>query len=471
MDSIRLPRQKPADASVINRNWYVWAPMQAWYLNPDRVGVSEYLRMMQTDETVSSGVEFVTLAVLARLGEYTHEDADITEFVRDAFNGMRGTLNQCVGEMLSALWAGFSVTEILWRVSGREVTLDGLATLHPLTVQFELEQGGPTSGQVARIVQFANTAQEVEIPREKAVVFSHKGSFGNLYGTSRLKAAFKSWYYKEKLLQYWGLTLERYGVPLAKANVQNPDAVVTLDNGTPMRHADYVGKTLEQMRAGSALVFDDQTEVEFLQTGRALGADFQAAIEYHNKMIYRALLLPSLVADNGSVGSYSLGQQHFDMFTLTLDSLIVDLGDVLIEQLVRRLVELNFGPQDDYGSFASEPYVAEDQKALSDVFLALTNAGYISPTNQDDLNAVRERFGFGEKEVEEPSIPAALQPGAVPPVDPNADGASPPDPNAAATPPNGTPPQGPAAPTTSAPTFVAMRENLLADLGRRMRPV
>lgn len=115
--------------------------------------------------------------------------------------------------------------------------------------------------------------------------------------------------------------------------------------------------------------------------------------------------------------------------------------------------------------------MAEDQKALSDVFLALTNAGYISPTNQDDLNAVRERFGFGEKEVEEPSIAAALQPGAVPPPDPNADGASPPDPNAAARPPNVTTPQGPAAPTTSAPTFVAMRENLLADLGRRMRPV
>ena len=101
---------------------------------------------------------------------------------------------------------------------------------------------------MARIVQFANTAQEVEMPREKAVVFSHKGSFGNLYGTSRLKAAFKSWYDKEKLLAYWGLTLERYGVPLAKANVQNPDAVVTLDNGTPMRRADYVGKNIPTNR-------------------------------------------------------------------------------------------------------------------------------------------------------------------------------------------------------------------------------
>src|SRR5690242_6567702 len=47
--------------------------------NPSSVSVETYKRMVDTDDTIGSGVDFLTTALSARLGRYQHPSQEITE--------------------------------------------------------------------------------------------------------------------------------------------------------------------------------------------------------------------------------------------------------------------------------------------------------------------------------------------------------------------------------------------------------
>jgi len=75
-------------------------------INPDAALVWEFERMLDTDETVAASYYFLTLAVISFLGEYNHPDKpEITEFVRDCFESMEGSLAPACEDILSAVWA------------------------------------------------------------------------------------------------------------------------------------------------------------------------------------------------------------------------------------------------------------------------------------------------------------------------------------------------------------------------------
>ena len=101
--------------------------------------------MVQTDETIAAGLEFVTLAAISRLGEYVHEDRpDIQDFIRENFESMQGSLPMAVGDILCAMWAGFSITEVVLREEGGWFWLDSLDTLEPRSVCLHVvADGGP----------------------------------------------------------------------------------------------------------------------------------------------------------------------------------------------------------------------------------------------------------------------------------------------------------------------------------------
>ena len=368
--------------------------------NPDAITLDTYSRMYETDETVASAVDFTILATLSRLGEYSHKDPKIQEFVRNNFESMRGSFVPLCSEILSAVWAGFSVTEKIWRLDGGKIWLDTLQPLYPSTIEFELEteEGKKYPKNTVRAIhQYRNQVGAVEIPPEKAIHYVCNRRFGNPYGQSRLRPTYKNWFLKDKALKYLGIALERYGMPLTVGKVSNASTSVRV--GTSLKSViDYMNEILDNIQAKTSLTITNDMDIDVKQPFRYVGGDFKDCITHCNIMIYRSLLMPSLVTDQGDTGSYALGQKHFDLFVLMLDFLLNDLDEALIEQVVRQIISYNFSGVDDFGSFEKGKFQAEDQKMLSDVFLSMTNGGYLSPSRIDDLNAVRERLGFSKVE-------------------------------------------------------------------------
>ncbi len=96
----------------------------------------------------------------------------------------------------------------------------------------------------------------------------------------------------------------------------------------------------------------------------------------------------------------------------------VVLTEALLEQLIRPLIELNFGPQDAWGYFKTAPLEPEDLKLWSDIFTGLANVGFISAEHPPDRNAVRQKFGLDPIEEGTPWPPTpALPAAAAPPPD------------------------------------------------------
>ena len=387
-------------------------------VRPDHIGLETYQKMADTDETIGAGLDFLTLSVCSKLGEYTPPRRSLQKFIRSNFEGMRGSLAMAVREMLTALWAGFSVTEIVLREESGSWVLDQLSTLNPLTVTFglDLAPGSPTYGEVERVWQWRLSAWEVSLDPRQCVLYAHGSRFGNPYGQSRLKRAYAPWFIKTALLPAWGRALERYGAPLTvgkTANLAEPVFENGLEVGTT--RGEYMLERLQELIAGACIVLEEGEEVSFQGLTTAVGDNFEAAQNHLNKMLLRSMLLPSLVFDNTDTGSYSLGEKHYDVYLMGLDYLLLEVTEVLLEQLVRPLLAWNFGWRGELGAFSRPSLQPEDQEKLVAGFVALTNAGYMSPELKADLDFVRDKFGLEIVEslpYSAPALPA--QPGSVP---------------------------------------------------------
>ena len=380
-------------------------------INPDAVRLSEYEKMLDTDETVAQGFDFLVLGVLIKLGEYEHKDQVIKDFINSQFEQMNCSLYQVCQEILSAIWAGFSVTEINYKLSDGKVGLDNLATYHPTTLYFNVDDKGRLMDPAVK--QMMLTGNTVDIPKKKCIIYTHDKRFGNPYGRSSFRRVYKNWVLKDPILKMWARALDRFGTPLLVAmvpdgEINDPDA-----SGKKIAQIDYVIRLLKDIQNQTALAMttpngDNKSGVSAVAGGSAgTGEAFNSAVGYLNKMIYRGLLLPSLVGDEGErSGSYSLGSMHMVTFQSVLDSIYSNLTETLLEQLVRRLIEYNFGPQDDYGSFPQRKVSESDKKLLAEVFGQMVDKGFLDPDVQADFDYVRTMLDMPERKV---VVPAAAQ--------------------------------------------------------------
>lgn len=391
VDQYGVPIQIDQDVPL-NSNWYTWA--ENWVgaiYNPDSIPASEYDRIYQQDETVFSGVQILVHSILSRLGDYTHQDPDKELFVRTQFEQMHGSIRKVMAEKLvSAIVFGFSLAENVYKQIPGGIGLASIQVLHPKDVSLELHREGPEKNRVARFFQYKDGLAHAELPPAKCIHMVHEGFAGNPFGVSRLKRAWKSMFIKDVLLRAYGTCLERYGTPITTAEATNLSGQVNYA-GQIYSGADFVGRQLDSLGRKGVLVLPNGTSVKIHYAPAGLGADFLAAIQYCNRSIHQAIGLPSLVADSGSVGSYSLGQEHSATFQLIVTSILEDLIDILLDQLVRPLLEYNFGPQEDLGDFSVDVFDPVLAKATAEASAVLLNSGVADASRLADLNLLRER--------------------------------------------------------------------------------
>lgn len=375
--------------------------------NMDDVPLFEYERMLETDETVAVGIHFLTLSILLKLGEYTHDNPKITAFVRENFESMQDNIYAACEEILTGLWAGYSGSELIWKPSGSQIMLDKIVTYHPRTILLQVDR---QTGNYTGIKQWRwFDGSPIDIPKEKAILFTYNKKFGNHYGKSIFKPIRKNWLLKDPILKMWARALDRFGTPLLAALVSDEQINDPDNPGKQISQLEWALRMLENIQSGTGLAFHsgsketgNETKISSLTNGGSgIGEAFEKAAGYLNKMILRGLLVPSLMADDGSgKGSYALGQAHFAVFDMTITSIYKGLTEVLLEQIVRRMVEYNFGKQKNYGSFTEIKLEQEDRKLLSECFSNLTNSGYITSQNQEDMDAVRDAMKLPQRKVE-----------------------------------------------------------------------
>ena len=373
---------------------------------------------MQNDAQVRSCLNTKKFAVLSkgwsvRPASDSPEDVRIARLVEFCLNDMKGSVADMLFKVLDAVAKGFSVCEINYRriEGGPFDGMIGLASVKskdPAEFGFEMDEflnvrgltyhgagagvqlrpqhcGEPQhlgGSQHNRDVGAGVALQPRLLPAEKFIVYTHMPVYELPHGQSDLRAAYKHWWSKEVILKFWNLYLEKFGMPTAKG---------TYRRGVSKDQQDELLRVLDKIQQETALVVPEDVTIELLEAQRSGDAGYVAAIEFHNKQIAKAILGQTLTSDEGSrVGSLALARVHMDVLRFYLERLKRDLEEtVMREQLVRRLVEFNFG-RAECPRFALGSLEERDLGLLGGLIGKLIGGKVVAP----DEPWIREQLGI-----------------------------------------------------------------------------
>ncbi|MCJ7508121.1 MAG: DUF935 domain-containing protein, partial [candidate division Zixibacteria bacterium] len=329
----------------------------------------------------------------------SHEPKDIAirDFVRFNFDGLPGGLNSKLYKIMSAFDFGYSVTEKLWARRKSEpysssIQLADLKTKDPELFRFNTDSFGNLTKTG---VHHELTSEDLNT--DKFVIFSYNSEFGNWYGDSDLRAAYRSWWYKDTLMKFWGIFLERFGAPTTLGK---------LPSGVKPEIKQAFETIMDKIQFKTGITLPEGFDISLLESKRS-GDTFRDAIEAHNSMIARSILAPDLLGfSKQSFGSYAMARTQFQVFLWVLEYLgrVIE-EEVIEEQIIRPLVFYNYGPNVRQPVFKFKPLTLEGKKELAQIFLDAVKGKIITATKEDEI-FLRSIIGFPPPS--EATVPATV---------------------------------------------------------------
>jgi phage gp29-like protein len=373
-------------------------------------------RSMLDDDQVKACLAFKKILVVGREFEIkpadeSEEAKKIAKFVE--WNLRKIDLKSVFYQTLTALDWGFSVGEKVWGTDmhegERRVVLQKIAHRDPEDIEIECDMHGNVTQFRQRNRWFA---KNIDLPPEKVFHFAYQSQFGNPYGRSDLRAAYRPWWVKKFLINFWNVFLERMGSPLMM--MKYPQGA-----GEPLKAV--LKSILSNLASRGEILVPEGVDVQIVEATRAGKADYEQAIEYCDKSIARALLIVALLGMGGdavSRGSDSQSRLQLRVLFKMSAELGDDMARKFMDQIVKPLVDMNFMHENLYPTFAWQDYGEFEGIEVADTIRLLHAAGILD-MDQTDVNYARSVLGLpvrGENDEEDEVVRPQPLP---PPADPN----------------------------------------------------
>ena len=381
-------------------------------------------RDMRHDDQVKACLAFKKILIHGRAWEIKPADdsakaKEIAKFVEWTLG--RINFKNVMRQALTAFDFGFSIGEIVWergRYEGKDmILLKKLPHRDPESLEMKLDAHGNLMS--VKQVNIAGTMGEpvysIELPPEKCWHFAHQSEFGNPYGVSDLRAAYRPWWAKKFIINFWSVYLERMGQPMTVMKY-------------PLGSSDELKQTLTQILKGlstkTEVLVPEGVQIELIEAQRAGSPTYEKALEFHNNSIARALLMVSLLGmggENVSRGADSQSRLQLRTLFKMADEIAKDLSYTFCEQVLKQLVDLNYDHEDLYPKFMWQDYGEFEGIEVADTIRLLHAAGIVD-MDQNDVNYARSVLGLplrGEGDKEDDVVrPQPLPPPANPNVPP-----------------------------------------------------
>jgi hypothetical protein len=273
-----------------------------------------------------------------------------------------------------------------------------LLWLPPRTLsEIAVERDGGLKGVTQAAALPGTRIGGVQIPVEHLVGHVNNREGGNWLGMSLLRTAYKHWRIKDELLRTQAETIARngMGVPVYTAS-EIPDTIrdavarrdygkAEMDSGAAMAQMFRAGDD-----AGGAIPYG--AKLQLLGVEGTL-PDATPAIRYHDAQIARAVLAHFLtLGGDDSTGSYALGDTFAEFFTLSLQTVAMDVRNTIQQHVVEDIVDINYGTNEPAPRIAFEE-IGSRHPVTAEAIRALIESGAI--VADDKLEAsLRTTYGL-----------------------------------------------------------------------------
>lgn len=326
-------------------------------------------------------------------------------------------------QALLELRYGHMFFERVYEIIGGQARLAKLSPRMPRTIYLI---NVAANGDLLSIEQLAPGAAAVTIPANRIVAYVNEMEGANWFGTSLLRAAYKHWLIKDRLLRVQAQSIDRngMGIPVYKGapDKDGEDMDAGLDTASSIRSGDNSGTAIP---AGS--------ELELMGVTGTL-PNAMEPINYHDQQIARAMLAHFLnlgTQTSSATGSYNLGSQFADFFAMSLQTIAEHVCDVATRSVIADLVAVNFGPDTPIPRLICDD-IGSQHDATAQAILMLVQAGALAPDRALE-QFLRLRYGMPMADSANP-MPNVPKPQIADPAadDPSTDDPAADDPNGAA---------------------------------------
>lgn len=368
--------------------------------NPDMLaakkgGLTIYKKMREDDQVKACLV--LKKAATTTSGWDVEGEDDFVDFIKFVFVTMEGTVEEMVKSILSAFDYGFSVHEKIYRYIDNgdykgKIGLECIRAKSPTNINFDVDEKGRLKQD--GILQRQATGRILRLPVDKMILFAYQKEFDNYYGESDLKAAYRPYFVKTNVLRYWAMYLEKFGIPIIKGKTTS--GKITEEQKTDFK------KLIQSIQAGMGVILPQDLNMELLESARTDRGVFQSAIDTLNVAIARAILIPQLMGlvPQAGVGSYGKSETDLKIFDWILKDTNNAVETVINEQLIRQLIDINFGTQNDYPKFVIKPLKDEDKLRLVSAWAEAVARGAATSTIETE-EFLRDILKFPEMESDE----------------------------------------------------------------------
>ncbi|MCX7625837.1 MAG: DUF935 domain-containing protein, partial [Candidatus Sumerlaeaceae bacterium] len=296
--------------------------------------------------------------------------------------------------LLDALAKGLAVLEIVWRRDPATggVSIRRLVPCQPWEFAFDVngnlyrlsDEGGwrahwctaeGGNAQKAPLMprpgEFGLSHRRAEcLPERKFVVFVPQPAAGSFYGTPLAARVYWYSWFKRRALEDWSNFNATYATPTPVGRYAAT---------TSSEDVDRLVDALSRLREHAGIVVPETVTVELLEARRAAGAGaspFRELADWCNDEMSKVVLGQTLTTTEGRrSGSLALGRVHE---AVRRDYLAADaraLGQALTRQLVRWLVDFNYGLETPAPMLTFEVDQPEDMKTQLEVDRGLVQLG------------------------------------------------------------------------------------------------
>lgn len=363
-----------------------------------RKGYSTYKEMIHDDQ-VKVCLEFKKTLVVGRTFELSpgNDTADAekqAKFLMEVFD--RIDIEEVLHNALCAFEFGFALAEQVferdtWDTKnggdGKQyVFLKKLQHRDPRDLVLKMDYHGNFVG--AKQWGVAGVPKNiVELTPEKLWLFTHDRRFGNLYGNSDLRSAYRSWFAKKFVIQFWNVYLERFGAPMTMM-------------GYPLGASEQLKTNLKSILSNLAskteILVPNDVEIKLIEATRGGNAGYLDAVNFHNNSIARAILMPALLGADGDANrqTASTSQSFLQLRLLfkVADTVSQKLSASLMDQVIKPLLDINF-ENPIYPTWVWQDYGQYEAAQIADEIRQLHMAGVID-LDQTDVNYIRSIIGL-----------------------------------------------------------------------------